>query len=101
MILTGKRLSAEQALALGLINRITPDGEALAGARTLAAELLESSPTSVRISMQIMRDTESIADELAACRWKHPGIDELMSSEDAVEGPRAFAQKRKPQWKNR
>jgi acetyl-CoA C-acetyltransferase len=101
MILTGRRLSAEEALAVGLINRITPDGEALEGARKLAEEILESSPTSVRISLQIMRDTESIADELAAARWKHPGIDELMTSEDAIEGPIAFAQKRKPNWKNR
>jgi acetyl-CoA C-acetyltransferase len=101
MILTGRRLSAEEALAVGLINRITPAGEALAGARNLAEEILEVSPTSVRISLKIMRDTESIPDELTAVRWKHPGIDELMTSEDATEGPMAFAQKRKPEWKNR
>jgi acetyl-CoA C-acetyltransferase len=101
MILTGRRLSAQEALAFGLINRITPAGEALEGARRLAEEILEGSPTSVRLSLQIMGDTASIADELAAARWKHPGIDELMTSEDAVEGPLAFAQKRKPQWKNR
>jgi len=101
MILTGRRLSAEEALAVGLINRITPPGEALEGARQLADEILEASPTSVRISLKIMRDTESMPDELAAVRWKHPGIDELMTSEDAMEGPVAFAQKRKPLWKNR
>jgi acetyl-CoA C-acetyltransferase len=101
MILTGRRLSAEEALAVGLINRITPPGEALEGARKLVDEILEASPTSVRISLRIMRDTESIADELAAVRWKHPGVDELMTSEDAMEGPLAFAQKRKPVWKNR
>ncbi|MFV0278780.1 MAG: enoyl-CoA hydratase-related protein, partial [Parahaliea sp.] len=101
MILTGRRLNVEEARAAGLVNRITADGEALEGARQLAEEILESSPTSVRESLRIMRDTESIADELAAARWKHPAIDDLMSSEDAIEGPRAFAQKRKPQWKNR
>jgi len=48
-----------------------------------------------------MRRTESIPDELAASRMRQPGLDELLSSEDAAEGPLAFAQKRKPQWKNR
>ncbi len=100
MILTGKRLTSSQAMDFGLINRIAPDGEALQAARELADEILEASPTSVRVCMQIMRDTESMPDELEACRWKHPGIDDLMSSDDAVEGPVAFAQKRKPVWKN-
>jgi acetyl-CoA C-acetyltransferase len=101
MILTGKRIGAEEAKALGLVCRITPAGEALEGARALAAEILEGSPTSVRISLEVMRRTESIPDELAAARMRQPGIDELLSSEDAVEGPMAFAQKRKPNWKNR
>jgi acetyl-CoA C-acetyltransferase len=101
MILTGRRLSAQEALGVGLINRVTPAGEALEGARRLADEILEGSPTSVRLALKIMRDTETMPDELAACRWKHPAIDELMTSEDAIEGPMAFAQKRKPVWKNR
>ncbi|HUI59509.1 MAG TPA: enoyl-CoA hydratase-related protein, partial [Steroidobacteraceae bacterium] len=101
MILTGKRISAQEAKDLGLVARITPPGEALEGARALAAEILEGSPTSVRISLDVMRRTESIADELEACRMRQPGLDELLSSEDAAEGPLAFAQKRKPHWKNR
>jgi hypothetical protein len=48
-----------------------------------------------------MRSTESIPDELEACRMRQPGIDEVLSSEDGAEGPLAFAQKRKPVWKNR
>jgi acetyl-CoA C-acetyltransferase len=101
LILTGKRIGAEEAKSLGLVARITPAGEALEGARALAAEILEGSPTSVRISLEVMRRTESIPDELAACRMRQPGIDELLSSEDGAEGPLAFAQKRRPNWKNR
>lgn len=101
MILTGKRIGAEEAKSLGLVNRVAPTGAALDAARALAAEILEGSPTSVRMSLWIMNDTEKMADELAATRWRHPAIDELMSSEDAMEGPLAFAQKRKPKWKNR
>ena len=101
MILTGRRLTVEEAQNAGLVNRVAPAGEALEVARKLAEEILEGSPTSIRLSLQVMRDTESIPDELAACRWKHPALDELMTSEDAIEGPMAFAQKRKPSWKNR
>jgi acetyl-CoA C-acetyltransferase len=101
MILTGRRVGAEEAKALGLVARIAPAGEALEGARVLANEILDGSPTSVRISLAVMRDTESIPDELAAVKMRHSGLDDLMSSEDAVEGPLAFAQKRKPNWKNR
>jgi acetyl-CoA C-acetyltransferase len=101
MILTGRRLSAEEALAVGLINRIAPDGEALAGARQLADEILKGSPTSVRLALQIMRDTAGIPDELTAARMKHPALDELLTSDDGTEGPLAFAQKRKPKWSNR
>lgn len=101
MILTGRRLSAEEALNVGLVNRLAPAGEALETARKLADEILEGSPTSVRLSLQVMRETESIPDELAACRLRLAALDELLTSEDATEGPVAFAQKRKPVWKNR
>ena len=101
MILTGRRIDVTEAKALGLVCRITPQGKALEGARALAAEILDASPTSVRISLDVMRSTESIPDELEACRMRQPGIDEVLSSEDGAEGPLAFAQKRKPVWKNR
>jgi acetyl-CoA C-acetyltransferase len=101
MILTGRRIGPEEAKSLGLVSRITPAGEALEGARVLANEILEASPTSVRLSLRIMRDTEKMPDEVEAARWKHPAFDELVSSEDVIEGSMAFAQKRKPQWKNR
>jgi len=101
MILTGRRLNAQEALNAGLINRITPAGKALEGARQLADEILECSPTSVRIALQWMRETESIPDELEAARLRPRALDDLMTSEDAIEGPLAFAQKRKPLWKNR
>lgn len=101
MILTGRRISAEEASDLGLVNRIMPAGSALDGARALAQDIIKVSPTSVRISLQVMEETEGVADTLAAVRQPSQGIDELLVSQDMAEGLAAFAAKRPPQWKNR
>ncbi|GAB3472877.1 acetyl-CoA acetyltransferase [Nocardiopsis coralliicola] len=101
MILTGRRISAEEAHRLGLANRVAPAGKALEEAREVAAEIIAASPTSVRASLQIMAETEGIADTLAAVGHPSPALDALMVSEDMAEGVTAFAAKRPPQWKNR
>jgi acetyl-CoA C-acetyltransferase len=80
---------------------VTPAGEALAGARALAAEILDGSPTSVRISLQVMEETRGIPDVVDAVTHHSPALDELMISEDAIEGLTAFAAKRRPRWRNR
>jgi acetyl-CoA C-acetyltransferase len=101
MILTGRRLGADEALGYGLVNRVVPAGTAVAGARALAAEILDSSPTSVRVSLRIMEETRGIADVVEAVSYPSPALDELMASEDAIEGMTAFAARRRPQWRNR
>jgi acetyl-CoA C-acetyltransferase len=101
MILTGRRMSGDEAAHHGLVNRVVPAGTALEGARELAQQILTGSPTSVRLSLQIMAETEGIPDTLAAVSQPSNALDELMISEDMVEGLKAFAQKRRPQWRNR
>jgi acetyl-CoA C-acetyltransferase len=101
MILTGRRLTAAEALAHGLANRVVPAGTALDGARALAAEILAGSPTSVRVSLRIMEETRGIPGVIEAVSYPSPALDDLMASEDSLEGVLAFAQKRKPQWRNR
>ena len=96
MILTGRRLSAAEALAYGLVNRVVPAGTAVEGARALAAEILAGSPTSVRVSLRIMEETRGIADVVEAVNYPSAALDELMASEDATEGMTAFAAKRRP-----
>ena len=100
-ILTGRAISAGRAYELGLVNRLMPPGEALAGAKAIAEEILAVSPTSVRASMKAMNEADEHASEAAAANAPPGYIDELATSEDYIEGPKAFAAKRKPVWKNR
>ena len=80
---------------------MTEARQALDGARALATEILYGSPTSVRLSLQLMAETGGIPDVVDAV--KHPSgvVDELMGSEDAAEAQKAFAEKRSPLWRNR
>jgi len=80
---------------------VTEAGAALDGARRLAAEILDSSPTSVRISLRVMAETQGIPDVVDAVTHHSPALDDLMVSEDAIEGRTAFAEKRPPRWRNR
>jgi acetyl-CoA C-acetyltransferase len=101
MILTGRRVTAAEALGYGLVNRVTAAGQAVDGARALAAEILDGSPTSVRASLQVMAETRGIADVIDAVSHRSDALDELMISEDMIEGMTAFAAKRRPVWRNR
>jgi acetyl-CoA C-acetyltransferase len=101
MILTGRRITAAEALGYGLVNRVTEAGQALGGARDLAAEILRGSPTSVRISLRVMAETRGIPDVIDAVTYPSAGFDDLMASEDTTEGLTAFARKRPPEWRNR
>ena len=98
MILTGRRLTAEEALHHGLVNRVSDAGTALDGALALAEEILAGSPTSVRASLQVMDETAGIPDTVDAIRHQSPALDALLVSQDMVEGLAAFAQKRPPHW---
>jgi acetyl-CoA C-acetyltransferase len=100
LILTGRRIGAEEAKALGVVSRIAPAGQALVAAKELAAEILDGSPTSVRISLEVMNATRGIPDVIDAVTLRSTAFDDLMSTADAIEGITAFAQKRAPQWKN-
>jgi len=101
MILTGRRFSAAEAARWGLVNEVTAPGGALEGARELARRILTGSPTSVRISLQLMAETQGIPDPVEAVRRRTDLVDELLAAADTHEGLAAFAQKREPRWTNR
>jgi enoyl-CoA hydratase/carnithine racemase len=100
MIMTGAPISAERALELGLINRVVPTGQALDGALELAAVIGENAPLAVRYSRAVARASFSHGQDDALPSLQHLR-DALFASEDSKEGPRAFAEKRAPQWQGR
>ncbi|MFC8427958.1 acetyl-CoA acetyltransferase [Streptomyces sp. NPDC057253] len=101
MLLTGRRMGAQEAHRWGLVTEITGPGKALAAAREMAARILEGSPAAIRSTLRLMTETAGITDTVAATRHPSAVLDELFVSEDAIEGMLSFAQKRKPRWVGR
>ena len=100
IMLTGKPIGAERAYEIGLVNRLAGPGKALEAAIELAKEVLECAPLSVKAA----RETVMLATEMArsaALQAARAAHEHAYNSEDAQEGPRAFAEKRKPVWKGR
>jgi enoyl-CoA hydratase/carnithine racemase len=103
MILTGRRVSAAEGRELGFVNEVVAPGELMAAARRWAAQIVELSPMSVRASKQaVYRGLDEPTLEAAITgQNRYPAVSALYRSEDFVEGPLAFSQKRAPQWKGR
>jgi acetyl-CoA C-acetyltransferase len=101
MLLTGRRVPAEEGLRLGFVNEVVAPGELMAAARRWAEQILECSPLSVRATKQASLHGLDHASVEAAMNARYPAIGTLLGSEDFVEGPLAFAQKRPPVWKGR
>lgn len=100
VMLTGKPISAERAYEIGLVNRLAEPGGALDAALELAKDVLDGAPLSVKAA----RETVMLATEMgrsAALQAARAAHELTYHSEDAQEGPRAFAEKRKPVWKGR
>jgi enoyl-CoA hydratase len=97
VLLTGRHLSAAEALEAGLIGRVVPDGQALETAVGIAEQVAANGPLAVRAILQTIRDTEGMAEDDAFRVEAEIGMRVFMS-DDAKEGPRAFAQKRKPDF---
>lgn len=100
MILTGRRVPAAEGKSLGFVNEVVPEGQALIAAKRWAALILECSPMAIRASKQSAYrglDAPSLAE---AMRTSYPAQAANMQSQDWIEGPKAFAEKRKPNWRN-
>lgn len=98
LVLTAKRIPADEARRIGLVNEVVPRGTALERAKALASDLLACAPLALEASKQVMHLSLAEPDLAAAMRTKYPAAERMLASEDAKEGPRAFAAKRKPRW---
>jgi enoyl-CoA hydratase/carnithine racemase len=101
MILTSKRLSAAEGMALGFVNEVVPAADLQAATARWCAEILRASPMSIRASKEtVMRGLDESGVEAAMKNQPgYPAYAAWAQSEDAKEGPRAFAEKRAPNWK--
>ena len=95
MLLAGDDLSAARAYELGLINHVVPDGGALSKAREIADRIAANGPIAVKAILATLRETENLSEAQAFEIEQRHGMG-VFASADAVEGPRAFLEKRKP-----
>ena len=100
ILLTGKHITASEAKTLGLIGHVVPDGEALTKAKELAAAVCANGPLAVEAILKTLHETYGMTEQ-EAFAYEHDYGQAVFSSEDAKEGPTAFAEKRTPNFQRR
>ena len=99
-IATGDPLSAEQALAWGLVNQVVPSDQLMDRCLDIAGRIAANAPLSVMWSLELAREVHS-GDEAAFWLKAQELTQRIHATEDAKEGPRAFAEKRPARWTGR
>ena len=99
MILTARHVSAREGLELGFVNEVVPQGEVVAAAERWAETICQNSPMSIRASKQtLQRGLETSLEQAIAEQREYPAVKAMAASQDYIEGPKAFSEKRPPKW---
>jgi enoyl-CoA hydratase len=96
ILLTGRHVTAQEALRFGLVGRLVPKGQALAEAKKIAAEVCENGPLSIRALMQMLREVDESVSEANGLSKELEVGSPIFGTRDAREGMKAFKEKRKP-----
>lgn len=102
LILTSRRVGAEEGKSLGFVSRVAAPEVLLEEALAVAREICVASPMAIKASKEaVRRGLEGSLDEALRDQMGYPAMEALFASDDFVEGPRAFSEKRPPQWRGR
>ena len=97
LAITGDPITADRALALGLVNRVVPADQIVDAALELAAAVAKNGPLAVKNSLMMVREAGALSEEDGWRRSTELAL-EVFSSKDSIEGSMAFAEKREPNW---
>jgi enoyl-CoA hydratase/carnithine racemase len=101
LALTGRRISAEEAQRIGLINQVVPAADLERAVRAVADDLLAGAPLALEATKQVMLRGLAEPDLAKAIAARYPAAERMLASADAREGQRAFVEKRPPRWSGR
>ncbi len=101
MILTGRHVSAEEGKELGFVNEVVPHDELMEVARNWAETICQCAPLSIRASKDVVYQSLDCASLEESMKTRYDSVVAMRNSEDFIEGPKAFSEKRPPNWQGK